>query len=56
MPIFCTDDQVREFCESALRDFNPYGPELPLSGWELFQAPRDRFGDYRCIDLLLWLH
>jgi len=52
----CSDPEVRAFCVHALWDFNPHGNTLPLSGPELFQAARRRFGDYRCLDLEYWLH
>lgn len=53
---FCTDPEVQAFCERHLWDFNPYSPQPPLSGPELFQAARRRFGDYRCWDLEFWMN
>ena len=48
---FCSDPEVQAYCEAALWDFNAYGPSMPWSASELFQAARRRFGDYRCWDL-----
>jgi hypothetical protein len=55
--IICSDDEVLLFCERELWNISIYSqPEHVMSGPELFQAARDRFGDYRCIDLEFWLH
>jgi hypothetical protein len=57
MPIICTDDEVRAFCEAEAKNLSPYSqPEFVMSAWQLFQAARDRFGDLACDDLLLWQH
>ncbi|MEH2547128.1 hypothetical protein V1283_003773 [Bradyrhizobium sp. AZCC 2262] len=57
MPIVCSDSAVQAFCEKEAWNISPYSqPEHVMSGWELFQAARRRFGDYRCIDLEMWLH
>lgn len=54
---FCSDPEVQRFCESEAWDIGPYSqPEFTLSGHQLFQAARSRFGDYRCWDLEFWLH
>jgi hypothetical protein len=29
---------------------------VQLTGWELFSAARDRFGDYRCIGVKYSIH
>ena len=35
-------------------DFNPY--RVQLTGWELFNAARESFGDYRCIGIRFCTH
>jgi hypothetical protein len=51
---FCSDQQVQDFCERELRNFNPYAHHM--SARELFEAARRRYSDYRCWDLEIWPH
>lgn len=51
---FCTDNDVQQFIETELADFNPYRKHH--SARSLFMAARKRFGDYRCWDLEFWQH
>jgi hypothetical protein len=54
---YCSDDRVQSFIEHDLADWNPYRPSNDVkSAEQLFQAARDRFGDLRCWDLLIWKH
>jgi hypothetical protein len=54
---FCSDPAGRPFCEDEAWNIGPYSqPEFVKSGPQLFQAARERFVDYRCIDLEFWLH
>lgn len=55
--VFSSDLDVQQFCEEEAWKIGPYSqPEFVKSGPQLFQAARDRFGDYRCLDLLFYLH
>jgi hypothetical protein len=58
LPIrYCSDDGVQAFIEHDLADWNPYRPSDQVrSAEELFAAARARFGDWRCVDLLIWKH
>jgi hypothetical protein len=57
MPILCSDDQVRAFCEAEAMNLSPYSqPEFVMTAWQLFEAARAQFGDLACDDLLLWQH
>ena len=58
MPLhFCSDPEVRRFVEDEFRDIGPYRqPEFIKTARQIFQAARDQFGDYRCMDLQLWEH
>lgn len=57
MPVFCSDPEVRAFVLTEAWNISIYSQqEHVLSGPELFQAARQRFGDYRCWDLVFWLH
>jgi hypothetical protein len=54
---FCSDPEVQRFCEDELWRIGPYSqPEFTLSARQLLRAARDRFGDYRCLDLEFWEH
>lgn len=48
------DPEVIQFLTDDMFDFNPY--RVQLSGWELFNATRKRFGDYRCIGVKFSIH
>jgi hypothetical protein len=48
------DPEVVRFFIDDMLDFNPY--RVQLTGWELFNAARDRFGDYRCIGIKYSIH
>jgi hypothetical protein len=51
----CPDPEVALFLE---REFNNISPDSTTqtvkTASQLFQAARDRFGDYRCIGLLFY--
>ena len=53
---FCSDPDVQAFVESEAWDFNPYADPQSKTPRAVFWAARDRFGDYRCLDLTLRLH
>jgi hypothetical protein len=52
--VFPKDAEVLEFLANEMVDFNPY--REPLTAGDLFAAARKRFGDYRLIGLILYLH
>jgi hypothetical protein len=54
---YCSDPLVQAFVEAETWAMGPYSqPEFTRSAREVFQAARDRFGDYACWDLRIELH
>jgi hypothetical protein len=51
---YCSDDEVQQFIEREIWNFNPYS--YHKSARELFDAARLRFSDYRCWDLEIQPH
>jgi hypothetical protein len=54
---FCSDPDVNAFCVEEAWRIGPYSvPQFTKSAHQLFQAARDQFGDYRCLDLEFFEH
>ena len=57
VPIVCSDRAVQQFIAEEMLSIGPYSnAECTKTARQLFQAARDRFGDYRCLDLELPVH
>ena len=57
VPIVCSDPEVQRFIAEEMLSIGPYStPSVTMTARQLFQAARDRFGDYRCLDLELPVH
>jgi hypothetical protein len=57
VPVCCSDPEVQAFIAEEMMALGPYSvPEFTKTARQLFQAARDRFGDYRCLDLELPVH
>ena len=56
VPRVCTDVEVQEFLEGYFLEFRPGNAKSGLSALQAFTAARERFGDYRCLDLTIPVH
>jgi hypothetical protein len=58
LPVFyCSDPNVQAFVECEMALITPYAfAHMTKSAVEVFEAARDRFGDWRCWDLAITLH
>lgn len=54
---YCSDPLVQEFIEDEMALITPYSvPEFTKSAAEVFEAAREKFGDWRCYDARIWIH
>jgi hypothetical protein len=57
VPIVCSDPEVQAFIAEEMMALGPYSqPQFTKSARQLLQAARDRFGDYRCLDFIIYEH
>jgi hypothetical protein len=53
---YCSDREVQAFVDREAWDLGPYRREPIKTASEVFMAARARFGDYRCLDLIIYPH